>query len=187
MKFLVVTVLLASLLVVPVAYGWSTDADLRAVTSQLAGREVGVRCVSDREGSQRNIWGIGMVDFDEANRPSNYVWLYSTVCDGMKSFLLGETGEPSDTEHHDYVHADALSVVLHEVGHLRGIYNEGRAQRYAMRNFRKTTIRLGASPQRATRMLRHAIVLHLGLSREFKSQGCRWPSVGVNGHLVGCK
>lgn len=168
---------ICSLLAVPVAGAWTTDADLRAATSTLAGREVGVRCVSDKEGAWRNIWGIGMVDSPGV---SDFVWLYSEVCDGMLSLLRDE----ADNEVYQ---ADALSVVIHEVGHLRGIHDEARAQRYAMRNFRKAAIRLGASPAAASRMLAYAIETHMILDKMFIAPGCRKPWINEDGHLRGCK
>lgn len=156
------------------AQAWWTDHPLRDAAAELAGRDVGVRCMADAEANRENIWGEALVE------NSGYMIAREWVCHATLDFLNGAGVD-------EVAEAEAFMVFIHESAHLRGWRNEAKAQRWALRNYRKAALRYGASYEQAAQMLEYAIGFHLRLPSDYRTRGCVRPSQDSIGHLQNCR
>lgn len=181
-------------LVLLVAGGWAVEAHARAgtqktlgsVASQLAGRQVSVRCQS----FWANLLSInphsGEVQFDANGRPADSTWLTRGTCGHLHRFISshGADLECLKTENwttfqwnapHDACIDKAAAVgqavitLAHESMHLRGIGSEADAQCGAEKNATQTVELLGGDPETGPLLERLARAWNPSMSTEYRT------------------
>jgi hypothetical protein len=136
-RFPVITVSL--LLVLTAVVAWPVlrrhqlERRLSGVASELAGRQVTVRCTSGIEESTKPGAELGSVAFSADGRPANQAVLADGICSDLQARRWGL----------------ASHVLAHEVAHLTGLLDEGRAECHAVQIDVRTAVLLGASPTQA--------------------------------------
>jgi hypothetical protein len=123
------------------------DPVLSRVASELAGREVEVRCWSARD------WRVRMTEYaayygEPVTNYSGYVsWedkriqLPGKTCDQLR--VVGKRALPLEAR------AWAAEVFTHELQHAEGMHDEARAECYSYQEMAEVARRLGASPREA--------------------------------------
>jgi hypothetical protein len=123
------------------------------VASQIAGRQVEVRC----PGTVKKLVDIsphaGSVYFDGNGRPADYTELNDATCSTLDDFAEGDIG-PDDTLRV----ARALHVLAHESIHLSGVRDEARADCLGFQKTAFVARELGASPTEAQRYAELAVI-----------------------------
>jgi hypothetical protein len=129
------------------------EARLSEVASQIAGREVAVRCPGPL--GRLFGWDIveGSVRFDAAGRPADETKLRKTSCAELDALAEGRRAkELACTERARILCgrrgaelAMAVDVLAHESFHLRGIRDEAQTECSSLQTMATTAQRLGAS------------------------------------------
>jgi len=124
---------------------------LAAVASDLAGRNVGVRCPSLLASLVNTRGEAGRVQFDETGRPANHMDLSPQTCKALRhlsavDFTCIEHGECGFKE---FNAGWAAHTLAHESFHLRGFQDEGVTECYALQNTTFVAERLGVPAQQA--------------------------------------
>ena len=124
---------------------------LAAVASDLAGRNVSVRCPSLLASLVNTRGEAGRVQFDESGRPANHMDLSPQTCKALRhlsavDFTCIERGECGFKE---FNAGWAAHTLAHESFHLRGFQDEGVTECYALQNTTFVAERLGVPAQRA--------------------------------------
>jgi hypothetical protein len=135
---------------------------LSAVASQIAGREVSVRC----PGPIGRLFGWdtveGSVNFDAAGRPASETKLRRTSCAELDALAEGRRAkELACTERAGILCgrrgkelAMAVDVVTHESFHLSGIRDEAQTECSSLQTMAATAQRLGTSAAQGTALAR---------------------------------
>ena len=135
---------------------------LAVIASQIAGREVTVRC----PGPIGRVFGKdlleGSVRFDENGRPANDTQLRQTSCSELDALAEGRRAqELACTERagilcgrHGKELAMAVDVITHESFHLQGIQDEARTECNALQTMAATAVQLGATPAQGAALAR---------------------------------
>ena len=189
----------AAVAVVVIVCGWlwahhervATEHRLAAVASELAGRQVGVRC----QGFWASMLDIGQrsgeVDFPP-DRPPDHMFLIRSVCGSLKHFFGAhshrnldcletidwtawtlESGFNAPCESHARADVEAINTLAHEAMHLRGIQSESEAQCYAIQADAWTVVRLGGSEAEGDALANFVLALQPALADEYQSGDCR--------------
>jgi hypothetical protein len=168
--------LIAAVLILPVSWLVATydrislQGKLSPIASEIAGREVSVRCPGwfGRLLAPADTTA-GVVSVDAEGRVADHTELRTRTCDELEAVLEGgRTRELAcasrSTSCGDDVQqmAWAINTLAHEAIHLRGITDEGVTECYAVQNFALTAQRLGVAPAEA----RSLAVTHWETSRE---------------------
>jgi hypothetical protein len=153
------------------SFGWwaldradrlGNERRLEGIATQIAGREVKVRC----PGPIGRVLGKdtleGSVHFDADGRPANDTQLRQTTCAELDALAEGRRAqELACTERagilcgrHGAQLAMAVDVLTHESWHLRGIQDEGRTECNSLQTMAGTAQQLGATPAQATALAR---------------------------------
>jgi hypothetical protein len=135
---------------------------LAAIATQIAGRDVNVRCPGPigRVLAKDNL--EGSVHFDADGRPANKTLLRETTCveldalaEGRRAHVLVCTERAGILCGRDGARlAMAVDVLTHESWHLRGIQDEGRAECNSLQMMAGTAQQLGATPAQARSLAR---------------------------------
>jgi hypothetical protein len=146
---------LLALLLATLAFGFSRherrvrqERRLAAVTSELAGRRVGVRCPGFLAGLVDVRAEAGRVEFDDQGRPADHTDLAPDTCRmlahlGSVDFSCLGAGHCA---FHEFEAAWAIHTLAHEAQHLRGIGDEAAAECYALQSTAQAAERLGVEP-----------------------------------------
>jgi hypothetical protein len=157
------------------------EARLAAVASEIARRDVGVRCQT-LLGELLDVGvAAGSVQFDAAGRPADETHLTRNVCRGLRRFaddpatasldcVRAARTCPSDA--FDLV--QALHTLAHEAWHLAGIRAEAQTECYALQTTGLVATRLGADRATADAVQRYAFErLYPSLPDSYRSGDCR--------------
>jgi hypothetical protein len=178
-----------------------TEHQLGTIASQLAGRQVGVRCqgfwaamldINDRKGE---------VDFPQGRAP-DHMFLTRDVCGRLRHFGAGKARKELDClaaidwtrwsadasynapcESHARADVEAINTLAHEAMHLRGFTGEAQAQCYAIQEDAWTVVRLGGTVAQGAAAAAFVLALQALLPSEYQSGECRsrggldlWPA-----------
>lgn len=152
-----VTTLIIVLVLVGAPAGWlllkerdleTTESRLAAVASEIAGRNVEVRCPSALEELVDISPNAGSVDFGADGQPADHMQLNAETCSALTNVANGVDGRVSK----------ALHVLTHEAWHLAGIRDEAKADCYALQRVELAALRLGAAPTDAEALAHRAYV-----------------------------
>jgi hypothetical protein len=154
---------------------------LSAIASQIAGREVKVRC----PGPIGRVLGEdqleGSVRFDAADRPADDTRLRKTSCAELDALAEGRRGkELACTERagilcgrHGRELAMAVDVLTHEAWHLRGIRDEARTECNSLQTMAGTAQALGATPAQAAALARGQLAeTYPNMPDHYRSEHC---------------
>ena len=127
---------------------------LAAITSDLAGHRVTVRCPT-LLASLVDVRGeAGRVQFDETGRPANHTDLSPQTCKALRhldgiDFTCIDRGDCGFTQ---FDAAWAAHTLAHEAFHLRGFQDEGVTECYALQNTAFVAERLGVPALQAAKL-----------------------------------
>jgi hypothetical protein len=151
------------------------------VASEIAKREVRVRC----QGLLGALLDIGVnagtVQFDGDGRPADETRLTRAVCRGLRRFLddprsprldCVRTGTECPREAFETV--QAIHTLAHEAVHLAGVRNEAEAECYGLQTVDLVAVRLGADLPTARALAAYALArLYPSLPSHYRSDECR--------------
>lgn len=168
-----VSTLLVILVLVGAPAGWlvlkqrnldTVESRLAAVASEIAGRNVEVRCPSALEELVDISPNAGSVHFGADGQPANHMELNAETCSALSNVAHGVDARVSK----------ALHVFAHESWHLAGILDEAKADCYALQRVELAALRLGAAPAEAQGLARRAYEDRLETApAEYRSFECR--------------
>jgi hypothetical protein len=124
---------------------------LAVIASELAGREVGVRCPSFLSSLVDTRGEAGRVSFDDAGRPANHMDLSPQTCRALRHLdrvdfsCLGRGG----CGFREFNAAWSANTLAHEAFHLRGFQDEGVTECFALQNTAFVAERLGVPAEQA--------------------------------------
>ena len=161
----------AALFLIP-ATAWLVDRHdrvslqnrLAPIASEIAGRQVGVRCpgVFGRLLAPGDT-AAGVVSVDEEGRVSDHTDLRTSTCKELDALVDGGRKEQLACAERSSSCGDdvqslawAIGTLSHESVHLRGILDEALTECYAMQHLAYAAQQLGATPQQA----RNLALLH---------------------------
>jgi hypothetical protein len=135
---------------------------LAAIASQIAGRDVNVRCPGPLGRALGQDSLEGSVRFDADGRPANDTQLRATSCAELDALAEGRRAqELACTERAGILCgrrgtelAMAVDVITHESWHLRGIQDEARTECNALQTMAGTATALGATPAQGAALAR---------------------------------
>lgn len=116
------------------------EGRLGEVASEIARRDVRVRCQSAVGATVDVGWEDGSVWFDAAGRPADVTNLKRRVCRSLDEFPGGRDDEGT---------VRALNTLAHESWHLAGVRDEAATECFAIQTIELTARRLGADEPRA--------------------------------------
>jgi hypothetical protein len=127
---------------------------LAVVASELAGRQVGVRCPGFLAGLVDVRNEGGHVDFDGRGRPAGYTVLAPETCKALRhldrvDFTCIDRG---DCKYAQFKAAWAAHTLAHESFHLRGFLSEAITECYALQNTALVAERLGVPTEQARKV-----------------------------------
>jgi hypothetical protein len=150
------------------------DLRLSAIASELARRQVTIRC----EGTSGNLTGVdgesGRTEFING-KPASVSFLQEGICRELHQYsretktagCLLACGAPVQL-------AWSLNALAHESYHLAGVRNEARTECYALQAIDFVARRLGASPEQARALATFAFgQLPRRMPPEYSSPECR--------------
>ena len=182
----------AAVLLVP-SVAWVVDRQdrislqnrLAPIASEIAGRQVGVRCpgVLGRLLAPGDT-DAGRVAVDADGRPSDHTDLRAATCAELDAMVDGGRADPLACVARSASCGDdaqklawAIGTLSHEAIHLRGIFDEAVTECYGMQYLAFAAERLGATPQQA----RGLALLHWETSPEKKPAQYQVPGGCENG------
>ena len=146
----------------------ANEERLGAVASEIAGREVRVRCPGPI--IRHFAWDTveGSVRFDAAGKPADETRLQDFSCAQLDALAEGrESGTDEDV-------ALAVNVLAHEAWHLAGIADEAVAECRSMQTLAWTAERLGVPADEGRRLAAlYLATRHGALPPRYKSPECR--------------
>jgi hypothetical protein len=157
------------------------EANLAAVASVIAGREVEVRCPGFWS-SLLNIQARSHVGYGPDGLPEEHTDLTPETCSRLASFADSKTKEPyscfwtSGASCGDEAPkvAWALTTLAHEAYHLAGVKSEAETQCYAMQALPLVASRLGAEPAHAQALAGYVFAnQYPSIQSDYKSSDCR--------------
>jgi hypothetical protein len=138
---------------------------LGEVASEIARRDVRVRCQSAVGAALDVTWEDGSVWFDAEGKPADVTDLKRHVCKTLAAFPGRRDAEET---------VRALNTLAHESWHLAGVRNEAAAQCYAVQSIEFTARRLGADDARARRLaLAFVATQYDRMPPAYRSEECR--------------
>jgi hypothetical protein len=135
------------------------------VASEIARRDVRVRCQGAVGAALDVTWEDGSVWFDADGRPADVTDLKRHVCTTLAAF-------PDRRDDEETVRA--LNTLAHESWHLAGVRNESAAECYAIQTIEFTAKRLGADDARARQLaLAFVVTQYNRMPSAYQSEECR--------------
>ena len=124
---------------------------LAVIASELAGRDVRVRCPSFLSSLVDTHREPGRVRFDDSGRPSDHMDLSPQTCRALRhldrvDFTCLDRGE---CDYREFKAGWAAHTLAHEAFHLRGFQDEGVTECFALQNTAFVAERLGVPARRA--------------------------------------
>jgi hypothetical protein len=154
---------------------------LSGIASQIAGREVKVRCPGPIGRALGEDQLEGSVRFDASGRPADDTRLRKTSCAELDALAEGRRQkELACTERagilcgrHGRELAMAVDVLTHEAWHLRGIQDEARTECNALQTMAGTAQALGATPGQAAALARGQLAeSYPNMPDQYRSEHC---------------
>lgn len=142
-----------------------TERRLGAIASEIALRDVSVRC-QGRVGATLDVGAeAGSVQFDAEGRPADETELDRKVCESLDRFR--EDGEVT------FDAVQAINTLAHESWHLAGIQDEAQTECYALQTTAFVAQRLGAQPDTGQRIAVEALQrLYPALPERYRTADC---------------
>jgi len=113
-----------------------------AIASEIAHRDVSVRC-QGLLGDVTDVGAhLGYVEFDASGNPSDTTHISREACDWLKDYERGDHAVGLDS-------AMGVHTLAHEAMHLQGVINEAKAECYGLQQVPRVAERLGATPEQA--------------------------------------
>jgi len=150
--------------------------ELAAVASDLAGRQVGVRCPGFLSSLVRVRTEGGYVKFHDDGRPYDYTDLSPETCKALRHLDRFDFSclERSDCTYKQFRAAWAAETLAHESFHLRGFSSEAATECYALQNTAFVAERLGVADDTAQQLQRWLYVRgYPNEPDEYRSGECR--------------
>lgn len=181
-RFIVIALLVVAAAFASEARAYSVFAELNAVASWLAQRDVEVRCLTEDESSTDFVIAVlgaqayveGWLDAKADWHPDDATVFKHGHCEALLALVGGDASGYSVRDL-----ALAILILTHESGHLRGhrwSADEAKTECWAIRHFRYVAERLGVSDRDARRLLfAHAVDIHSRLSAAYQQPGCKVP------------
>lgn len=154
---------------------------LAAIASQIAGREVKVRCQGALAAALDIGAEAGSVRFDAAGRPSDTTDLKRGTCTALArfpherlrpAFACVARGVPCPDEVIRSVWS--VQALAHEAWHLAGELDEARTQCFGLQTTAYVAVRLGADPTQAQTLAAYVYArLYPRMPAEYQSSHCR--------------
>lgn len=158
-----------------------SEARYARVASEIAKRDVRVRC----QGVLGALLDIGInagtVQFDANGQPADVTHLTRDVCRGLRRFQ----GDPSSTQlecvraaaecpREAFEMVQAVHTLAHEAVHLAGVRNEAEAECYGLQTVDLVAMRLGADLPTARALADYALArLYPSLPPHYRTDACR--------------
>ena len=157
-------------------------AALDSLASWLAGRPVGVVCRDrDRDANLVSAYTPGAFDRRGRWHPGSEIVMERTYCEALLDLIRHDTRRwYVDTL------AQAILLLAHETGHLRGWLDESLAQRWGLRNVARVAEHLGYSHDAALLLLADAVEWQRDHAPKNYRAGCSHPYLDADGNLKGC-
>lgn len=157
-----------------------SEARYARVASEIAKRDVRVRC----QGLLGALLDIGVnagsVQFDANGRPADETHLTRSVCHGLRRFAddprssrldCVRTGTACPREAFETV--QAIHTLAHEAVHLAGVRDEAEAECYGLQTVDLVAVRLGADLATARSLADYAFTrLYPALPPHYRTDGC---------------
>ncbi len=156
--------------------------DLDALASWLAGRPARVVC-RDRSRDPNLVSAYTPGTFDRRGHwhPGSSIVMDSTYCEALLDLIRHDTRRwYVDTL------AQALLLLAHETGHLRGWLDESRAQRWGLWNVARAAEHIGYTRDAALLLLADAAQWQSLHAPDGYRRGCAHPYLDEHGNLKGC-
>ena len=135
------------------------------VASEIARRDVSVRCQGAVGAALDVTWEDGSVWFDARGKPADVTDLKRHVCKTLAAF----PDRPDDEET-----VRSVNTLAHESWHLAGVRNESAAECYAIQTIELTAKRLGADDARARQLaLAFLVTQYERMPSAYRSAECR--------------
>ena len=158
-----------------------SEARYGRVASEIAKRDVHVRC----QGILGELLDIGVnagtVQFDPSGRPADVTHLTRGVCRGLRRFV----DDPRSTRldcvraaaacpRQTFETVQAVHTLAHEAVHLAGVRNEAEAECYGLQTVDLVAVRLGADRDTARALADYAFArLYPALPAHYRTDACR--------------
>jgi hypothetical protein len=149
---------------------------LAAVASDLAGRQVAVRCPGFLRSLVRVGTEGGYVKFHDDGEPYNYTDLSPETCKALRHLDRFDFSclQRGDCTYKQFRAAWAAKTLAHESFHLRGFASEATAECYAVQNTAFVAERLGTDADTARRLQTWIFLEgYPNLPDEYRSGECR--------------
>jgi hypothetical protein len=176
-----------ALLLAPFLAAWNqyrADAHERRLSrigSEIAGREVDVRCQGVFSHAIDIDWKAGEVQFDDNGQPADWTTLKRPICRRLARFPDAIDDEafacvarrmPCDRDAAMLVHA--VHILAHEAWHLRGVASEAAAECYAIQTEAGVARRLGAGAEQGQAVAEFYLrELYPHMPQTYRSDDCR--------------
>jgi len=137
------------------------------IATEIAHRDVSVRC-EGLLGSVTNISNhLGYVDFDAGGNPSDTTYLTRDACNWLKEYRGSDRRVTLNR-------ALGVHTLAHEAVHLQGVTNEAKTECYGLQQMPRVAEELGASPQEARDITTYAFrTLYPQLPSNYRTSECR--------------
>jgi hypothetical protein len=157
------------------------EARLGRVASEIAKRDVRVRC----QGLIGELLDIGVnagsVQFDANGRPADETHLTRSVCRGLRRFLddprsprLDCVRAARDCPRETFELVQAVHTLAHEAVHLAGVRDEAETECYGLQTVDLVAVRLGADLPTARALADYALArLYPSPPSHYRTDACR--------------
>jgi hypothetical protein len=137
-----------------------------AIASEIAHRDVAVRC-QGLLGDVTDVGAhLGYVEFDGSGSPSDTTHISREACNWLKDYERSDHSVSLD-------HAMGVHTLAHEAMHLQGVIDEAKAECYGLQQMPRVARRLGASTEEAQALAVFAYrVIFPQLPRAYRSPEC---------------
>jgi hypothetical protein len=158
-----------------------SEARYGRVASEIAKRDVRVRC----QGLVGELLDIGVnagtVQFDANGRPADVTHLTRGVCRGLRRFQRDPRSSRLDCvraaaacPREAFEVVQAVHTLAHEAVHLAGVRNEAEAECYGLQTVDLVAVRLGADLATARALADYAFArLYPSLPPHYRTDACR--------------
>ncbi|MDH3227061.1 MAG: hypothetical protein OEM67_08245, partial [Thermoleophilia bacterium] len=164
-------IVLSALLAVVAVFGYleyraqAAEKRFGAIASEIAHRDVSVRC-QGLLGDVADIGAdLGYVEFDASGTPSDTTHISREACNWLKDY----------EDDHSVTRDGAMGVhtLAHEAMHLQGVISEAKAECYGLQRIPRVAQRLGASLEEARALAVFSYrALYPQLPRNYRSHEC---------------
>lgn len=161
--------------------GAQSEARYARVASEIAQRDVRVRC----QGLLGELLDIGVnagtVQFDADGNPADETHLTRSVCRGLRRFVddprshdLDCVRAAAECPRQAFETVQAVHTLAHEAVHLAGVRNEAEAECYGLQTIDLVAVRLGADARTARALAEYTLArLYPSLPPHYRTDECR--------------